>query len=435
MNTRFLSTRRFRHWSIVGTVGTVGLVLEIAAFASCATNGDLTEAPDASPNVIGEASTTDASDEPEGLDDAGPVEWEVVTTPHDSKFAIAAVWGSSKNDVWMVGARGSVLHYDGSTWLSTKLDTDSSLFSVGGTGPNDVWIAGMLDGVFHVTGISNGSLSSSSVPILTFPEYWWGAGLDARYYPNNPAYTVWGFSPGNVWIGGNGRWSCGGSACVWPDGTYVDTTVAPIGASGAECIWKTASAGGDGGAWSPVTNLPGGTSIHGIWASSERDVWSVGAKLDGPSAYAIHTDGVPVDGGAPAWTELDTQSTVVLNAIWGASADDVWLVGGNGTIRHFGNFGHAPRFGDQWEIVDSPTTVALNAIWGSGPADVWAVGEHGTILHYDGTGWRSSRSGLSAGSVLNLHGIWGSGPDDVWIVGDGVVLHHSGSAVTQGGSP
>lgn len=68
-----------------------------------------------------------------------------------------------------------------------------------------------------------------------------------------------------------------------------------------------------------------------------------------------------------------------------------------------------------------PTGEDLHDLWSSGPDDVWLVGGDGTLLWWDGEAWSLRRSG----SGQDLHAIWGTAPDDVWIVGgdaDGAVI-------------
>jgi hypothetical protein len=70
--------------------------------------------------------------------------------------------------------------------------------------------------------------------------------------------------------------------------------------------------------------------------------------------------------------------TVNLNAIWGLSVSDVFVVGDAGTIAHFG--GSLPV-----GFMDSGTIENLNDVWCSSRTDVFAVGANGTILHYTPT--------------------------------------------------
>src|SRR5215510_5695776 len=88
-----------------------------------------------------------------------------------------------------------------------------------------------------------------------------------------------------------------------------------------------------------------------------------------------------------------------LFGVWGSGANDVWAVGGPGTILHWDGF--------DWMSVSSGTTSFLSGVWGSGASDVWAVGGYptSTILHWDGSAWTS----VPSGTEQYLNGVWGSG--------------------------
>lgn len=171
--------------------------------------------------------------------------------------------------------------------------------------------------------------------------------------------------------------------------------------------------------------IEGTATLDAIWGASPDDVWVAGDN----SQVASWQLGMTMHGTRPAgaaseltWVEVDSQASVRLSAIWGSSASDVWAVGDNGTIRRI-------RAGaERWEIVASPTSEPLHAIWGSGPNDVWAVGDNGTILHWDGQAWRPALAAFPVNRRKpHLYGVWGAGPNDVWIVGATIALHHTGA--------
>ena len=60
----------------------------------------------------------------------------------------------------------------------------------------------------------------------------------------------------------------------------------------------------------------------------------------------------------------------------------------------------------------SGTTMFLNAVWGSSGTDAFVVGDNGTILHYNGSSWASM---LKVTTKL-LNGVWGSGGSDVFVI-------------------
>jgi photosystem II stability/assembly factor-like uncharacterized protein len=63
------------------------------------------------------------------------------------------VWGSSADDVFVVGYGGTILHYDGADWESMVSGTSAALLSLWGTGPNDVYAVGENGTLLHYDGL------------------------------------------------------------------------------------------------------------------------------------------------------------------------------------------------------------------------------------------------------------------------------------------
>ena len=59
-----------------------------------------------------------------------------------SDGALHTAWGMSSSDIFFVGDSGTVLHFDGTTWLKYPKVTTKNLRSVWGTSHNDVWASG-----------------------------------------------------------------------------------------------------------------------------------------------------------------------------------------------------------------------------------------------------------------------------------------------------
>jgi len=286
-----------------------------------------------------------------------------------------------------VGSGGSIVHWDGASWKPTPAGTKNTFHAVWGSGPNDVWAVSMTDAIFHTTGFVNGGAEWKQAPGAT----------DAA--TATVAYSLWGSPAGGLRVGARARFTFDPSAGY----RWVNQYVLTKDKDGA-VAWRA----------------EGGTSsVHGFWGSpadlwliadnSERNGWEKGQTLHGV-----------LDRGDLAWTAVDSQSTLLLEGIWGSSADDVWAVGDQGTLRRM------KKGAVRWEIVPSPTKQTLHAVWGSAADDVWAVGDAGTILHFDGAAWTPSSAAFALGPKPDLYGVWGSSKDDVWIVGDGVSLHFTG---------
>ena len=75
-----------------------------------------------------------------------------------------------------------------------------------------------------------------------------------------------------------------------------------------------------------------------------------------------------------------------LQAVWGADADNIWVVGDAGTILRWD--------GSKWHTQSSGTTGDLHSVWGTA-GNIWVVGDAGTILRWDGSKWRKQSSGTA----------------------------------------
>jgi len=347
--------------------------------------------------IVVDAGTCDAADPTcsAGVLTCDQADFCSVTTPVSTLYALTSVWGSSKNDVWAVGSGGTIIHYDGGAWKETPTPVKNTFHAVWGTGPTDVWAASMTNALFHSTGFASGTAT-------------WTAALPAQAEPDDAfpraVLAVWGSPGAPLRIGARDR-------------TVYDPMTGSL--STVNQYTLRLAAGDAGAAWERVEGIG---AVHSFWGSSPTDLWYVADNSDKngwQKGVTMHGT-AKVAGGAMQWQSVDSQSSVVLEGIWGSGPGDVWAVGDMGVLRHMTPA--APR----WAIVPSPTDQALHAIWGSAANDIWAVGDHGTILHFDGVAWKLATAALPLGKKRHLHGVWGSSANDVWIVGDGVTLHYTG---------
>ncbi len=369
--------------------------------ASCAsTDADPPSIPDASSTLdanspfgdgggVVDAGGCDASDDncvtnTIACDEA---DWCPVPTNVNKLYALTSVWGSGKDDVWATGSGGTVIHWNGSAWTPTVVPSDTlpikdTFRALWGSGPNDVWIASATDMIFHSTGFKDGTAHWERTPSAT------ETGFD-----RTALFAAWGTSPTDVRFGGG--------TSPYSDGRANQVVL---------------DASGDGIKW--IRSM-GYANVYGLWGPSANELWLIGDNRPYGPQVAMVLRGTRNGGPDVDWMQVDSKATTILRGIWGSSATDVWVVGDNGTIRHFG-----PN-ATEAEVVESRTRSNLNAVWGSGPSDIWIVGDNGTILHFDGTSWSESVAAFSIGQKKpHLYGVWGSGPDDVWIVGNDIALHH-----------
>jgi Divergent InlB B-repeat domain/Right handed beta helix region len=346
------------------------------------------------------------------------------------------VWGTSSTDVFAVGRNGVILHYDGVAWIQQSSNSGSYLYDVWGSSGIDVYAVGTSGTILHYNGSSWSTVASGLFPVTTFQGVW-GSGTDDVYMVGSgETIAHW---DGTGWTDESpditGQYLYG----VWGDGAG---TVYAVGGSGTVLVYIV------GVGWQGQTNT-GGTvqTLYNVWGSDTDDVIAVGSAgtilhydsltwntdisgstetlygISGPIAngselYAVGTSGSILQYNGSIWVPFGASSvnSATLNDIWGSSSTDIFAVGYTGTILR--------SDGTTWSAETSNTTENLDAVWGSSGSDVFAVGWNGTVVHYDGSNWTAS-----APTGVRLKDVWGSSGSDVFVVGNtGTILHWNGSA-------
>lgn len=298
-----------------------------------------------------------------GEDTDSAVQDAVAATPVPAELSdvgLSAIWGSAPDDVWVVGERGTIAHYDGESWSLKDSGIPERLHSVHGSGPTDVWAVGEEGAILHWDG-----------------ESW---SMPQPVQSGETLLGAWSASPDRLWVVGVSLGGNSGSLRHF-DGDRWQRVLVPhssslwsVWGSSAKDVWAVGSneeqAGflmrGDGNAF----DLHGyeGASLRGIWGSAPEDVWVV--PYEGPFQ---HWDG-------ESWTTFDVDPELRLRALAGTGKDDVWAVGAQGAILHWD--------GERWERRPSGTDAQLIAIWAASREDVWAVGASGAIVHWNGKAWQ-----------------------------------------------
>jgi IPT/TIG domain len=217
--------------------------------------------------------------------------------------------------------------------------------------------------------------------------------------------------------------------------------------------------------WTPWTAPATGTYF--IWdfaASSPTDIWAVGQIYEPSDSLIIHWDG-------GEWTRVSSPTSQPLLSISAASADNIWAVGNEGTIIHYGGRdtgwesvaspiagsiyevsvlpsgegwalgrkpyleGGGPEYlhcadGKTWHNETLPTTNGLYCLCVLAPDDIWTSWGGGTsdvhLLHWNGSDW-SDVSQFSGAS--HAQKIYAKGPSDVWAIEAGTdVWHYNGTS-------
>ncbi len=122
---------------------------------------------------------------------------------------------------------------------------------------------------------------------------------------------------------------------------------------------------------------PGSQTLFGVWGTSAANIIVVGGDPNDESGGGViwHFDGV-------AWSVADLSQVLpsgvpTLYKVWGRSADDVYVVGRNGTILHFD--------GNRWVKVPTNSIRPLFTVHGDGDTVVASGGfAEGVLLELEG---------------------------------------------------
>ncbi len=80
----------------------------------------------------------------------------------------------------------------------------------------------------------------------------------------------------------------------------------------------------------------------------------------------------------------------------------------------------------EWTTMSSGTTKNLNAVWGASANDVYAIGDSGLILHYDGFVWNKINTGITE----NFYGMIGFSASEIYIVSPVSVYKYDGNTLS-----
>lgn len=290
-------------------------------------------------------------------------QWEAHSVPEFGSYLVG-IWGSADDDVYVVGSqKNAVLHYNGSAWNEVETPSRTFLNAVWGSSAENIFAVGNQGPILHFNG---SQWIEQETPLPT--------------YPPSELYGVCGLNDSNIFAVGK-----------YPRqvGSQIDKSI----------ILRY-----DGQRWFQIDD----PTLNELYGISE-----VAGKL-----YAVGNQGtILVYDHQQRWTSMESGTTAFLTSVWGSSANNVFAVGGAGTILHFD--------GNNWSSMQSGTNVVLWHVWGSSPQNVYAVGSSGTLLHFDGQTWTI----LSTETTNILRGIWGSSSNNVLAVGGkGTILRYNGSS-------
>lgn len=399
---------------------------------------------------------------------------EMGTSKIKENVLLRAVWGSGPSDVFACGTN-VCLHFDGKAWAKQPLPKGTGdVVSVRGTGPNDVYAISKNGSLVHYDGVSWLALTDVS---LGTP---WETG------------RMWFSTPDDVWFGGKAAplVRLERTFAKEPSGTDKDLFSVAGAAGEAFAVGDAGTAiHSIKGAWKAE---PTGTkkALRDVWMASANDAWAAGdggtvlqwngktwkthvvptkndlsAIAGGPAgtAVAVGKAGTVIVFDGKKWALVPSKTTVdLLSVAVGAGGIDAFVAGGDAgtvvraiagasqprdaaadTIPDAGPVrgawflpgaaagaavpgvvdarGGAYRYvGGRWEKQVSAAGLDIRgtALLGT---TVWAAGGRGTIhVRTD----RNERPWLTdlAPANMDVADVWGEGEKDVIAVGKGGVV-------------
>lgn len=299
---------------------------------------------------------------------------------------LTSVRAIASNDVWAVGAAGTILHWDGSKWSLEPSGTTVQL--------NDLWAYNALK--LWVVG-HNSTILRYTPPSFTQDPV---GGL-------GDLYAVRGIDPQKIWAAGTNNAAVKWNGTQWQQfGPGSLVTYRGIWPQDVNNAW-TCTVGGGIWAWHMQPDLlernGGNADLLRMWGTSLSSLYAVGN-----SGQFLHRE----TGGT--WTALNSGTTVTLSGMWGPDSSQAWIVGSAGTVLRWSGGTSTPTSDAGFLGVD------WNDVSGVSRSDIWAVGDAGALMHRDATSWQMVRTG----PTTTIHGAWAAAENDAWAVGSGGLLLH-----------
>ncbi len=274
--------------------------------------------------------------------------------PSPTSETLESVWGSSATDVYAVGASGTVLHFDGTSWDSvvTGASPLHDFYDVHCFSADEVYAVGQPNVIYHYDGSAWATRSAGTSQAL---------------------YSIWGPSRDEYFGVGSGMTivRCGPTNCsemshsmgsTFLDVVYGFSSLNAYAGGNSETV-----AHYNGSSWVVILSGVATVQITGIWGSSGTDVYFAGGDNNSGTGLIHHYDTV-------TWTTISRGTSPFLFDIWGSAANDIFAVGSNGYITHYNGIG--------WTAMTSNTTERLRSVWGTSSENVFAVGDNGTIMRF-----------------------------------------------------
>lgn len=350
------------------------------------------------------------------------------------------VWGSNGDDIWWVGAQGTILHDNGKTLAPRASGTTKDLYAVWGRAADDIFVVG--DGVIlHWNGTKIVNRTPAGMDGVVFRAVHGPAdgstvlvagdqGVIFRLHKDNwvqettgtgmKLYALRALTASNVWALGEGGQGLRLQGGTWNPFTMPGTTE-PLWGLDAAKSGELVACGGEGfvaatadKTWAAtLSNDPKSRDLYAIWAVSDSH------------AFAVGKDGALIERKGNKWGVRDIDGTYMktktFRGLWGRMAKDGALaavaVGDDGAgLRYDGAK-------DQWLDQRAETVTHLLSVRRLADGRLVAVGGGGLLL----TAADAAAPFVSLGvdvTGVDLEDACDDGAGGLWAVGAaGVVVH------------
>ncbi len=200
---------------------------------------------------------------------------DVLTSATDNARDLNAIWGYNSSNIWAVGAGGTIMKYNGTSWSAQTSGTTKDLYGIWGYDSSNIWAVGASGTIMKYNGTSWSAQTSGTTETL---------------------YGVWGNSASGLWAAGSGgkivRTTNGGTN--WSAQTSGSTaTLRGIWGYNSSSIWAVGSGGTilnyNGGTWATQSSSYS-AQLNGAWGTSATSVYACGAAVGSVSSL-LYWDG------------------------------------------------------------------------------------------------------------------------------------------------
>jgi photosystem II stability/assembly factor-like uncharacterized protein len=275
--------------------------------------------------------------------------WKPVTSGQSGTlYGVAAL---DDTHVWIVGAGGVVLFFDGTAWAEQESNSTKDLYSVQSLDANNVWAVGKGGTILYFNGIEWAAQTSGTTNDLN----------------------------GVCILDANNGWAVGKSGIVlyyngsaWSNQHTASKDLNKVFAFDATHVWAV----GKGG----LAVFYNGSAWEVQETGTTRDILGVGFT-SADHGWAVGNTGLLLEFNTGTWKVLvHTLTTKNLNAVFFTGPDNAWAVGKTGTVLQYD--------GIEWFSQSGGTATTLNGVGLVGTVGFFA-GEAGTVISYNNDAFSS----------------------------------------------